>query len=181
MFYLTVLKFTLLGCFRIYRNIAIFLFHRWKMLTIYDRAFLVTLLFQTAFALQKWKEYSIELTPEETLYHGINSNDYFQFFILLALTGLPYLVRMFKTSSLSTLHWSDYIRLAALLGILIYFFLNLAQPQRITVARDAQYTIWFYLFGGGLLLLIALASLDYSKKIGILGIKAMPRIRVSGR
>ncbi len=182
MFIKDLFLITLTGLFRIYREILDYCVLHWLRLTIFDRAASFVLLFQFLFSLQKWMSYSVEMLPGEKLVHGIYSNDYLAFLFFIVLCGIPYPFRLLEnTRHKIKIHWSDYVRLVSLFILSFYYLLNLLQPSRIALAEEASFTVWFYFFGAGLALLIALSIFDLMAKTRILGIKPMPRIHAGGR
>ena len=136
-----------------------------------EKAFFFLTATEALLALQKWKSYEF-LAGENSLVHGIYSDDFVYFLFLnglLLLGAFRYAPQLIVYSALTPL-WRV-LRFGALAGMSFFYLLNLLSSERIAPAPEAEFTLWFIMYG------VVLAVLWI---IGILGIEAMPRIREDG-
>jgi hypothetical protein len=165
-----IILVTIFGLFQIIRHIYFILIARIKLVGYYDRIFYLLTILTGIPMLKEWLSYSIVIN-EQKIDHGIYSDDflYFLTFLMIAFSTLVITMGFKGKKHQKIREWIPIIRITSLSGLTLLYVLNIFFPERISSSNYAHFTMWFYLFGG---FVVSLWT------IGILGIKATPRIRL---
>lgn len=162
---------TLRGLVRIYTELVKWGFRIIKNMPWQEQLFFVMAGGELLLMLPKWKSYEF-MAAGKFLIHGIYSDDfvYFLLFNGLLFFGVFRYVPEFLRFERFKIFWVS-LRFFSLSIMTLFYLLNLFSSGRIALAPEAEFTLWFFLYGFVLVLLWV---------IGILGIGAMPRIREDG-
>lgn len=154
------------GIIKIMINFFHYLFQRYGLLPLWEKIFFAIPLLLWFFLMQHWKAYHIQLENLSD-YHGIYTNDLLIFFTLISILFITSLyIFVLQPISEYIAHRLHITRISISSLIFLVFFITLIFPERITSAKEASFTLWFYLFG-------LFASLGIIS--GVLGIKTTPR------
>ena len=147
----------------------------WQMihrLPLFEKIFFLLLVIELFFSLRHWKSYEF-LANDTLLVHGIYSDD-FVYFLLLCGIGLLGIIRYaaWAIERPVMLILLKIVRFTSLGGMSFYYLLNLFSSERIAPAPEAEFTLWFVLYGLNLVFLWI---------TGVLGLVMTPPMNAGGQ
>ncbi len=112
-----------------------------------------------------WRHYTLDFSQTVSSRHGVGTDDFLWYFLLMAALATTPLLSLFKTLyRRDLLFLRRIVTTVSLLLMTLLYVLTVLYPSRIIPFEGASFTLWFYLFGVNLTVLwgIGLSTLRRS-------------------
>lgn len=120
----------------------------WRRLPITEQLYLIFTFGLVFFLMQAWRSYTMHFSANYSLNHGIYSDDFLYFFMLLIIGFITSLVHtIINRIEPKVLRLARLARIVSSCLVLFLFFLSFIWPSRIAATDEATFTWQFYLFG----------------------------------
>lgn len=169
-FAIEFIRILAVGLFRIYIKAVLKLIKRLQVFHLLDFIFFPLAVIMLGLSGLGWRGYSI-IINDRLNHHTISTDDFLLFFLATSLLLLPAAIKVLWQIEKKKISWACF--LAGMSVNSVFYVLTFLHPGRVAPVKSADFTLWFYLFGG----ILAILWITGIWRMRIPGIFSMPSIR----